>query len=116
MGMAKEYGMAMGMGTGLAPSSRTMVTFFIMPKAMARRSLFSFVIFWTHCSAPFSQHSEEKGTCTCLAKIFAKRGLNMLKIIQLECYRIIHPLVSLTFGGHCSAPFSHHAEEKETCM
>ena len=41
------------------------------------------------------------------------RGLQM---VQFECTRVIHPLVSFTFGVHCGVPFSLNAGKGKCCM
>ena len=37
-------------------------------------------------------------------------------MVQFECPRVIHPLVSLTFGVHCGMPFSLYAVKGKCCM
>ena len=39
-----------------------------------------------------------------------------LQMVQLECPRVIHPLVSLTFGVHCGVPFPLDAGKGKCCM
>ena len=37
-------------------------------------------------------------------------------MVQFECPRVIHPLVSLTFGVHCGLSFSLHAGKGKCCI
>ena len=37
-------------------------------------------------------------------------------MVQLECPKVTHPLVSLTFGVHCGVPFPLHAGKGKCCM
>ena len=45
-----------------------------------------------------------------------KYGFLRLQMVQFECPRVIHPLVSVTFGVHCRLPFSLHAGKGKCCM
>ena len=38
------------------------------------------------------------------------------KMVQFECPRVTHPLVSFTFGAHCGVPFSLDAGKGKCCM
>ena len=37
-------------------------------------------------------------------------------MVQFKCPRVIHPLISFTFGVHCGLPFSLHAGKGTCCM
>ena len=37
-------------------------------------------------------------------------------MVQLECPRVIHPLLSFTFGFHYGVPFPLHAGKGKSCM
>ena len=47
---------------------------------------------------------------------FSENRFCGLQIVQFECPRFIHPLVSLIFWIHCGVPFSLYAGKGKCCM
>ena len=39
-----------------------------------------------------------------------------LQMVQFECVRVIHPLVSFSFRVSCGVPFSQHAGKGKCCI
>ena len=47
---------------------------------------------------------------------YCKNRFCGLQMVQLECPRVINPLVSSTFGVHCGVPFSLYAGKGKCCI
>ena len=75
--------------------------------------------FGVHCGVPFL-YMQEKGNAACGLLIkwnsFCKNRFCGLQMVQLECPRVIYPLVLFTFGVYCGVPFSLHAGKGKCCM
>ena len=60
---------------------------------------------------------KENAACGLLTKwkFLLQNRFCRLQMIQFESPKVIHPLVSLTFGAHCGLPFSLFAGKEKWC-
>ena len=63
---------------------------------------------WSNLNAP--------GSYTPCSNLLCKIRFRWLLMVQFECPRVIHPLLSSTIGVCCTVPLSLHAGKGKCCM
>ena len=77
--------------------------------------------FGVHCGASLSLHARKGKCCMWLVNKVdtysaCKNRFCRLQMVQFECPKVMHPLMSSPFGVHCGVPFSLHIGKGKSCI